>query len=545
MENQHETKERNNVLPACATEYIKLVVRKMRYRKKVRQDVKAELAAHFEDELKDCKTDEEKEQKARQLIADFGDVKLLAILMRRAKKRCRPLWKKALVRGFQVLAIFFLYLLICASPLIIGKPTISVNYVDWLNEFVRQGRDEIDNARPYYEKAVELYVEMPDWLIKSKAKWPTDFNDVQLQSLVSWLDDNQKSLETLRIAAQRPYYWSRYQKSGEGQLVETLMPDVMKSLAGYKNLARAMRWQIQLRAYNGDVDSALRDCAILLKFGNHLYGQGLLIEQLVGVAIEGLTHGEISTILKNTDVPADALRFVQDELAKQFKKQKPIISLEAEKVFWYDLIQRGFTDDGQGDGRLLKQGLPYVVQDSKDFFGRLLTFRYPSRQEFAAKIDEYFEQVDKLFEVTPWDLHNKEKDTEKWNRTLEQSSLMLKIQGPAHERVSQIGWRMKTGREALLTVLAIMRYEKDKGRYPENLAELVSSGYLDRLPMDPFGGQPFSYSKTEDGFILYSLGMDFEDDGGRLGLDSRGKPRMWADTGDWVFWPVLEAQVKQ
>jgi len=92
MKNQHGTKEKNNILPACAIEYIKLVIKKMRYRRKVRQDVQAELAAHFEDELKDCAGDEEKEQKASELIEQFGVVKLLGVLLRRAKKRCRPLW---------------------------------------------------------------------------------------------------------------------------------------------------------------------------------------------------------------------------------------------------------------------------------------------------------------------------------------------------------------------------------------------------------------------------------------------------------------------
>jgi len=88
----------------------------MRYRRKVRRDVQAELAAHFEDELKDCENDEDKEQKAKQLITEFGDVKLLAVLLRRAKKRCRPLWRKALVRSLQVLGIIVLYFLICSSP---------------------------------------------------------------------------------------------------------------------------------------------------------------------------------------------------------------------------------------------------------------------------------------------------------------------------------------------------------------------------------------------------------------------------------------------
>jgi len=149
-------------LPACAEEYIKLIVKKIRYRRKVRQEVREELTAHFEDELKDCETDEDRQQKAKELITGFGDVKLLAVLLRRAKKRCRPLWRTAVVRSFQALGIIILYLFICMIPLFVGRPTISVNYVDWLNELVQRGRDEAGNARPYYEKAVKLYVKNPE-----------------------------------------------------------------------------------------------------------------------------------------------------------------------------------------------------------------------------------------------------------------------------------------------------------------------------------------------------------------------------------------------
>jgi len=38
-------------LPVSASEFIERVVKKVRYRKKVRQDVRAELQAHFEDAL--------------------------------------------------------------------------------------------------------------------------------------------------------------------------------------------------------------------------------------------------------------------------------------------------------------------------------------------------------------------------------------------------------------------------------------------------------------------------------------------------------------
>jgi len=63
--------------------------------------------------------------------------------------------------------------------------------------------------------------------------------------------------------------------------------------------------------------------------------------------------------------------------------------------------------------------------------------------------------------------------------------------------------------------------------------------------MDPYSNGPLVYKKTDSGFLLYSFGMNLMDDGGELGLSSRGTPRMWMDNGDWVFWPVPESQVKQ
>lgn len=138
-------------LPACAAEYIARVTRTMRYRRHARAEVDAELRAHFEDALSDSEGLEQREAKARELIAQFGDPKLLAILCRRAKKRARPLWHRILVRGTQAIALFFLYLVICSLPLFLGKPTIDVNYVRWLSEHWRPEKEQIENARTYYD----------------------------------------------------------------------------------------------------------------------------------------------------------------------------------------------------------------------------------------------------------------------------------------------------------------------------------------------------------------------------------------------------------
>ncbi len=544
MKSRNDTKSQFNKLPACATEYIRQVLKKMRYRRKVRQDVQAELAAHFEDELKDCKTDENREQKAKQLITEFGDVKLLAVLLRRAKKRCRPFWRKALVRSFQVSGVIVLYFLICSIPLLIGKPTISINYVDWLNELVRAGKDEQDNARPYYEKAFELYVEMPQWLIKSRANWPTDFNDVQLSSLSTWLEDNKQAIQVLRQGSRCAGYWNEY-TSDEIELSKDLVANAMEILPKFKRLARAMRWQILYKAYNGDIDTALSDSVALMRFGSYLQGHGLLIEQLVGIAMEALAHNAIFMLLERLDVPPDVLKITQQELESQFSKQKTIVSLEAEKVFWYDAIQRTFTDNGQGGGHLLARGLPYVfTNDWKDNLWRFVSFNYPDRQEMVAKIDEYFRQFAEILAETPYDLRDEAIDEQEENEEARIAPIMLKINIPAYRRVSQIAWRMKTGRQALLTVLTVMRYEKEKAQYPAGLEELVKAGYLKKLPRDPYSDGPLIYRRTDGEFLLYSLGINLTDNGGKLGLGSRGTPRMWADDGDWVFWPVAKPQVK-
>lgn len=538
-------------LPSCAEEYIKLIVKKMRYRRKVRQDVQEELTAHFEDELKDCGTDEGKEQKAKEVIAGFGDVKLLAVLLRRAKKRCRPLWRTAVVRSFQVLGILVLYCCVCFVPLLVGRPTISVNYVDWLNELVRSGRDEADNARPFYEKAIKLYVKNPqDWLHDSrKAVWSSDLNDVELNVLSDWLEDNQGALGALREGSLRSDFWNEYQ-SDETKLEKDLLgsplimasglvANTMEILPSYRHLAFAMRWQIKYEADNGDIETALSDCVALTKFGGHLQGHGLLIEQLVGIALEGLANGTTFMLLERMDVPADVLKNVQEELYEQFGKQEPVISMEAEKVFWYDQIQRTFTDNGQGGGRMLVRGMPYAVTDDwKENLWRFVSFDYPDRQEVVVNIDKYFGRFAEILTETPWELRDETIDDQLWNE-VNITPLVLKIQTPALERVGQIAWRLKSGREALLTVLAVKRYEKEKGGYPAGLDELVEADYLKKLPMDPYSDGPLVYRRTESGFLLYSLGTNLTDEGGELGL-SGGKPKMWMNNGDWIFWPVAE-----
>jgi hypothetical protein len=530
-------------LPTSAAEFIKLVIQKMRYRKKVRRDVQAELEAHFEDELKDCKTDEQREQKAQQLVTEFGDVKLLAILLRRAKKRCRPLWRKAVVRSFQAVGIVILYILICSAPLVLGRPKISVNYADWLNDRGRAGRAESQNAYPYYERAVAASVKMPELLIESKVKWPADFNDVQKQQFSQWLSENNEALDLLIQGTRKPHYWPVYTvtetdlNKGTNSFIPVLIDAIlMENLAEYRTLARALNWRSRYKAYEGNVESALDDCVSLVKFGRHQQGKGLLIEQLVGIAIEALAYGSISVILEKADVPADTLKNIQEKLQDEFAGDRKVINLDGEKAFMYDYIQRTFTDDGSGGGRMLARGAPLAVGDWKSGLWRFATLSYPDRREVTRMVDRYYELAGQLLDETPLQLERTD-ESEKLGEIAGKSFLM-KILAPAHDRIVNLCWRVKTHRIAILTILALERYERDKGEYPENLCILVELGYLKEMPNDPYSDGPLVYKRTDESFVLYSLGENLCDDGGQVFRDDEGKIKKWASEGDWVFWPV-------
>jgi hypothetical protein len=75
---------------------------------------------------------------------------------------------------------------------------------------------------------------------------------------------------------------------------------------------------------------------------------------------------------------------------------------------------------------------------------------------------------------------------------------------------------------------ALERYRFDNGAYPATL-DALAPHYLDKLPHDIICGQPLIYRPTSDGkFILYSVGWNERDDGGKNGGTDLA-------AGDWVW----------
>jgi hypothetical protein len=114
---------------------------------------------------------------------------------------------------------------------------------------------------------------------------------------------------------------------------------------------------------------------------------------------------------------------------------------------------------------------------------------------------------------------------------------------PAAERISELLYQGKASHEATMAILVIQRWRLEKDGYPATLDELIEAGYLKELPKDPYSDKPIIYKKTGDNFVLYSIGRNFEDDGGKV-FEKDGDVQKWGanDDGDAVFWPVAKLQ---
>ena len=134
---------------------------------------------------------------------------------------------------------------------------------------------------------------------------------------------------------------------------------------------------------------------------------------------------------------------------------------------------------------------------------------------------------------TPWDFHHEPNGVKDVLDDLIQENAYVGLLGTACLGVIEQPWRARTELDALVTTIAVLRYEAEHNEYPDSLARLVEAGLLRRVPRDPYSDGPLIYKYGEGGFLLYSRGRDFDDDG--------GVPSQWGqgpEGGDQVFWPI-------
>lgn len=554
MAKQEKPNESRN-LPTSVVQFIERVIKKMRYSAGVRRDVRQELECHFADALADCETEQQREQKAQSLVSDFGDVKLLAILMRRAKKRCRPAWKKAIVRTVQAAVLIVTAFVIYTLWFVAGRPVATIDYLALWNQMSQPEVLDRDNAWPDYEKAIASFIKPSQTLEEMRligtrrSERNLDFDKLtaaEQEEVRNWVSGNRDAWLQFVAGSSKSYCYRPYRYDPNDRNT-WLMGVRLPPLAEFRAMARLGIWRSRIELSEENTQQATRDCLAVARAGRHFQGKGHLVQQLVAVAISSLAHLEILHIVETQKLSAADLVSLREQLSQLYPEGYPLMDFEGERLLFLDTVQHVFTNGGPGGGHLAVSGL-MDVSDNPDVgmspipqvLALAASMMHAGRSETVAKANELFDLVPQTGAMTPWQRRAGDpNDPEQIVMSLSNRRfLLLKVLIPALSRASEIAFRAKLTHEATVTVLALRQWQLEKNQYPESLKELVIAGYLKDLPMDPFSDKPVIYRKIDDGFTLYSVGFDFTDDGGTPGRDRKGRPDNWAETGDAVFWPI-------
>jgi hypothetical protein len=376
---------------------------------------------------------------------------------------------------------------------------------------------------------------------------------VEQEYIGAWVGQNDAAWRQFIAGSSKSYCYRPYSgdpNNENSSLLSVLLPH----LSPLRELAKLGIWRCRIEREQGRIQESIDDCVAIARVGSHWQGKGTLIEQLVGLAMCALARDETLRLVDAQKLSAADLQNMQDQLSRIYPDGCPLMNMEGEKLVFMDIVQRSFTDGGPGGGHLIPgrwddlTAVPAFVGDRRDEryllpFYTAASMVHAGRDATEAKAEELYDLQSKLAKMTPYfrDVCDLKMPDEILFSMPKYRYFLIQILMPASARASEIAYRGKMHHEAALTVLALKRWRLEKDEYPPSLNELIASGFLKELPLDPYSDTPLAYKKTDGDFILYSVGPNFKDDDGEIAIE-RGSPRRWGtrEAGDIVLWPIAK-----
>jgi ABC-type transport system involved in multi-copper enzyme maturation permease subunit len=407
---------------------------------------------------------------------------------------------------------------------------------DWHFPDLEGARKPVPAERNSAPLVLAVHGLLPRWNL-----WPTQdlvpqLDDLPPQTRLSrqhWLgitsdlEDVEEVLPVLAPLADMPE--GRYVVTWSRNPLGTMLPHLD---AQYK-VGLLLRFDLMLRADEGDPDGALADCRALLNLGRSLGDEPLMVSQNVRNNTARLAVRAAQRVLAQGEPSEAALAELQRCLANEDRHPGFQIGARSERA--------------QTDGLMaLIQADEFAWQDLGYF-----AFRGGGEEDMTGNLEAL------AYSLTPGaDKESRAALLRHQTALIEAAGLSDEAQGPAFARLEverkrlplvarQLSWfgdriceRHRTGRAELRcaeAALAAERYRRRHNRWPERLEELTPD-LLAKVPADPFGGAPLHYKRLADGVVIYSVGPNGQDDGGDV-LATPGLERTGRDLG-FRLWDV-------
>jgi hypothetical protein len=291
---------------------------------------------------------------------------------------------------------------------------------------------------------------------------------------------------------------------------------VTTHLDACRQVTKLLRLETVRRADEGDPDGALVDCRAMVNAGRSIGDEPLGISQLWRMACVEFACGTLERVLAQGEPsPAELLPM-----------QRLLETEDAFPDYWH--IARGeragyhdtMTHIESGD-LPLKHFTGLNTRPGADLLQRLW------KPSFKTDHANNLPFLTRFVEVTRLPLHEQAAAEAALNAeitSIRRSSSVPNL-APALGQQGERGRRKHAYLRSAIVCLAAERHRRQHGAWPAAAADLVPNE-LSAVPADPYDGQPIRLHPVADGIVVYSVGPDMVDDGGK---PSPGKP--WKVSG--------------
>lgn len=340
---------------------------------------------------------------------------------------------------------------------------------------------------------------------RAAAKPQHQLSPEQVSALRSGLARARRALVEARKLADMPVGWP----SGSSADARSTQ---MSRHQGAHEVASLLRDDVRLRAQEGDADGSLESGRAMLNAARSVGNEPGWPAQLLRLALRSQALASVQRVLAQGE-PSDAQlaafqRLLEDEAAV------PVI-LHAARG------ERALTDRIMQDMQAKRRsfGPPFGLGiKSSGAFAEQLALLFPlSLVDLRAQILRYNNQ---FVEIAKLPVEQQVKTFQAFAARVQFTGWVATALGGAPTRVMQQNQAHVARLRSAIVLVALERFRRAHGRWPESLAGLVP-GYLAVISSDPFDGQPLRFRRVADTVVVYSVGPNMADDGGAVEIEPR------------------------
>ena len=368
-----------------------------------------------------------------------------------------------------------------------------------------------DNAAPLYQRAFASLTADTEF-DESELPFKDPLTaDVESGEVAAILERHAVTLDLLRRATDKP--GCRFERDWSRPSIDMLLPEVQQLRQAARLLALAARQT----AADGDGEQALTDVVRIHRLGMHAAAEPILVSGLAGQAIDAVALGTLAAVLprlEKSDLPLLEQDSLRDFVATPITYGRAFLGEEA-----FGLATLGDMADGKrGTASLaLLRALPdesteYAFDGPFSLLYRC--FMLPSDIVGYRDIMRRYQDIagtmllpkPKRYPVVVKEMAEIEAQLES-----RQAGVFAEVLSPALSFVL----KSQAKSRALHDVAGVLVAATRARLAGTSLAESLVPEAVPALPGDPFTtDQPLLTKRTLDGWVVYSVGPDGEDDGG-------------------------------